>query len=296
MDFIVLDFETTGLSAKANRIIEIGYALVINNEITEVHSQLVDPGVRITNPKITEITGIDNSMIEGAPPLNDEMKKLHDLIKGKLIVAHNAPFDMGFLNNTFYRMDLATYHSYLCTANMFRNYKKELNINLERASLAVMTQYFGVVNEAAHRAGADAEATAKSLIKMCEDIDFKNYMEGATKRAKTVNQLDKPTKTDTYMHLFDAHTPIETICEEMKVKISTVSKYFLNWLTYADADPYKDFIKEHLPSENLINQILKQKAQGISTSNIHRQLGGEVEYFVIQLVGRLGAKGIEVLK
>lgn len=295
MAFIVLDFETTGLSAKANRIIEIGYALVVEGKITEVNSQLVDPGVNITNPKITEITGIDNSMIAGAPALNEEMKKLHKTIEGKLIVAHNAPFDMGFLNNTFYRMTLPTYHSYLCTANMFRQYKKLLNIDLERASLEAMTQYFGIVNKKAHRAGDDAQATAKSLIKMCEDINFRDYMVGASKGAKFINRLDKPTKTDRYMHLFDAHTPIEKISEEMKVKSSTVVKYFLNWLSYADANPYKSFIKECLPNAYLTGQILTWKTQGVGTRDIYRQLDGEVEYAVIQLIARLGRKGIKGL-
>jgi len=296
MEFIVLDFETTGLSAKEDRIIEIGYALVKDGQISEVHSQLVDPGVKITNPKITQITGIDNEMLVGAPKLEDEMKKLHELIQGKLIIAHNAPFDMGFLNNTFYRMGLATYHSSLCSAKLFRTYKDILNINYGGASLAAMVEFFDVVNASAHRAGADAEATAKCFIEMCDEIDYRAYMEGASKRAKKINDLDAPTKTDTYMHLFDAHTDMDLICDQMKVKLATVSKYFLAWLQYAQAKPYADFIKKHLPDEPTLNQILKLKAEGKRTAAIHREFGSSVEYFVIQMVSRLGSKGIESIK
>ncbi len=295
MEFIVLDFETTGLSAKENRIIEIGYALVKNDEIIEVHSQLVDPGVEITNPKITQITGIDNDMLIGMPRLEEEMKKLHGLVQGKLIIAHNAGFDMGFLNNTFYRMGLPTVHSSLCTAKMFRAYKEALRINYKGASLAAMTEFFEVTNEAAHRAGADAEATAKCFIEMCEELDFREHMEGAAKRSKKINMLEAPTKTDTYMRLFDTHTEMDAICEQMKVKVSTVSKYFLAWLEYAEATPYAGFIKKHLPNENTINEILKLKAQGKGTASIHREFAGSVEYFVIQMVSRLGAKGIAKL-
>lgn len=295
MNCIVLDFETTGLSAKDHRIIEIGYALVENGEITDVHSQLVNPGVQISNPKITEITGIDNDMIAGAPKLEDEMKKLHGLIEGKLIVAHNASFDMGFLNNTFYRMGLATYHSSLCSAKLFRNYKELLHINYEGASLSAMTTFFDVINTSAHRAGADAEATAKCLIEMCEKIDYRSYMEGASKRSKKINVLDAPTKTDRYMHLLDAHTDMTLICEEMKVKVSTVTKYFLQWLAYADATPYASFIKTHLPDDEMVNRILKLKASGKRTAGIHRELAGSVDYFVIQMISRLGTKGISKL-
>ena len=296
MEIIVLDFETTGLSAKDNAIIEIGYALIKEGVITEVNSQLVNPGVEITNPKITEITGITNDMLVGQPALEDEMEKLHELIKGKLIIAHNAAFDMGFLNNTFYNMDYPTYHSSLCSAKMFKAYKEELNINYSGASLAKMTAFFDVVNDTAHRAGADAEATAKCFLEMCDEIEFRNYMEGAAKRAKKINDPEAPTKTDIYMQLFDEHVPMEEVCEEMKVKIATVTKYFLIWLTYADATPYHEFIRSHMPAEKTVNEILEMKAQGKSTAAVHRSYAASVEYFVIQMIGRLGSKGIEALR
>lgn len=269
--------------------------MVEDNEVTSIYSQLVNPGILIENSKITEITGIDNSMIKDAPDLEDEMRKLHQVIKGKLLVAHNAPFDMGFLNNTFYRMGLPTFHSYLCTAQMFRAYKKSQNVQLERASLAVMTAHFEVLNASAHRAGADAEATAKSFLKMCEKLDYRDFMEGAGKRSKNINELSAPSKTDIYMWLFDQGMPIEAVCQEMKVKIGTVMKYFLMWLHYGDASIYKTFVLEQLPETTMINEILRLKAQGKTMSNIHNTLGREVEYHVIQLVGRLGTKGIKKL-
>lgn len=295
MDFIVIDFETTGLSAKENRIIEIGYAIIKDGEIVERYGQLVNPGTPITNPKITELTGIENHMLVDAPLLEVEMRKLHAVIEGKLIIAHNAAFDMGFLNNTFYRMGLTTYHSSLCTSKMFRAYKKELGITLSGASLAVMTEYFDVVNEEAHRAKEDAVATAECFIEMCEDIDFRGHMDGPSKRSKDANNLTSPTKTDKYMRLFDAHTPIDDICELMKVKISTVSKYLLAWLQYAPPVPYKEFILSNMPEQKVINEILRHKGQGKNTAMIHRELGGSIDYFIIQLIGRMGMKGVSKL-
>ncbi len=287
MEFVVLDFETTGLSGVYDRIIEIGYAHVKEGQILEVHGELVNPGVAITNPKITEITGITNDMLVGKRPLEEAMKDLHTFIEGKLIVAHNAGFDMGFLNATCYRMGLPTYHSSLCTAEMFRAYKKEHKLDFKGASLAKMVDYFGLTNEAAHRASADAEVTAQSLLKMMETYDFRNHLNGPAKRAKVANDPNKPTKKDKYMHLFDAHTSMEDICEIMKVKEGTAGKYFLEWMAYADPSPYEAFIRRILPQKTDAHRILQMRQSGKGTAEIFREFGGQIEYYAIQLVGRL---------
>lgn len=292
MEFLVIDFETTGLSAVNERIIEIGYALIRDMEIVEVGSQLVRPDKLIDNPKIVEITGIDNTMLLDAPSLESEIEKIYPMLSGRLIVAHNAPFDMGFLNSTLYRMGLKTFHSYLCTAEMFRGYKKEKRLDFRGASLAKMVEYFGLTNESAHRAGADAKVTAQALIEMCKEIDFRDYMVGPSKRSKVYNSLEKPTKRDQYMHMFDELTPIEEICAHFNVKIGTVGKYFMEWMNYGDIEPYKTFIIEHIPDANIVNEIVKLKIKGLRSNDIYRNLGGQVEYFDIQLVSRLHSRGI----
>lgn len=292
MEFLVIDFETTGLSAVNERIIEIGYAIVSDDQIIEVGSQLVKPDKMIENPKIVEITGIDNSMLVDAPDLYEEMEKFYPMIEGKLIVAHNAPFDMSFLNSTLYRMGMQTYHSYLCTAQMFRGYKKEKRLDFKGASLAKMVEYFGLTNDSAHRAGADAKVTAEALIKMCSEIDYKDYMVGPSKRSKVFNSLEKPTKRDQYMHLFDELTPIEEICAHFNVKIGTVGKYFMEWMSYGDIKPYRDFILEHIPTIDQVNEIVNLKLKGLRSNDIYRNLGAQVDYFDIQLVSRLHGRGI----
>lgn len=287
MEFLVIDFETTGLSAIRDRIIEVGYAIVKEDKIIEGGSQLVKPEKMITNPMITQITGIDNLMLQDAPDLYAYMKDFYALIEGRLLVAHNAPFDMGFLNNTLYRMGLPTYHGYLCTADLFRAYKKAQGIMTDGASLAKVVAHFGLENKRAHRAGADAEVTAKALIKMCQVIDFRDHMVGPSKRAKVFNVLDHATKKDQYMRLFDQNKPFDEICQVMKVKEATAAKYLLDWLLYADLKPYEATLKSWMPDQAILKEIISLKKQGKRTNEIFRHFGGSIDYFIVQLVGRL---------
>lgn len=95
-DYIVLDFETTGLSAGKDKIIQIGAVKYKNHRRVDTLYLLVDPQCTIPR-KITSITGIRNEDVEGAPVIEEVAQQLVAFIDGLTIVAHNAPFDMGFL-------------------------------------------------------------------------------------------------------------------------------------------------------------------------------------------------------
>lgn len=95
-DFIVLDFETTGLSPDDSKIIQIGAVRYRNFEKVEEFLTYVDPLIEI--PKhITQINGITNDMVKGAPTIDIVIHDLINFLKDDVIVAHNAPFDMKFL-------------------------------------------------------------------------------------------------------------------------------------------------------------------------------------------------------
>ncbi len=94
-EYVVIDFETTGLSANEDEIIEIGAVRFKNGEVVEKYSQLIKP----TNPIsefITNHTGITNDMTEDAPSINSVLSELIMFIGDSVIVAHNASFDMKF--------------------------------------------------------------------------------------------------------------------------------------------------------------------------------------------------------
>lgn len=95
-DYVVLDFETTGLRAGADRIIQIGAVKYINHEQTDMFNSFIDPQRHIPI-KITQLTGISNDMVDGAPTIEQKIGELLDFIGNLPLIAHNASFDMGFL-------------------------------------------------------------------------------------------------------------------------------------------------------------------------------------------------------
>ncbi|ANU27722.1 PolC-type DNA polymerase III [Planococcus versutus] len=95
-NYVVLDFETTGLRAGSDKIIQIGAVKYMNHERKETMYVMVNPQCSISNT-ITRITGITNRDVESAPVIEEIAHELIAFISGLPIIAHNAPFDMGFL-------------------------------------------------------------------------------------------------------------------------------------------------------------------------------------------------------
>jgi len=174
MDFIVLDFETTGLRNE-DQIIEIGYVWIQNGEIRAERSSLINPGKPISS-RITQITGIDTEMVTDAPGIHEVIEGFAKFLRGKMIVAHNASFDVRFLNNALRRANLERVDQYVCTMRMFRGYKRELGIETPGAKLSDLTSYFGLHNDRAHRALEDAQVTSKAFLDMCTVLPWEEWV------------------------------------------------------------------------------------------------------------------------
>lgn len=95
-DYVVLDFETTGLRAGADQIIQIGAIRYFDHWKDEQMDVLINPQ-RYISPTITRLTGITNEMVEEAPTIDEKLGELIEFIGELPIIAHNASFDMGFL-------------------------------------------------------------------------------------------------------------------------------------------------------------------------------------------------------
>ncbi|MFA6370210.1 MAG: PolC-type DNA polymerase III [Bacilli bacterium] len=97
--YVVFDFETTGLSAKYDKIIEFGAVKVVKGMVRERIDILINPGANILiTPKITSITNITPAMLVGQPSLKEALPRINEFIGDAILVSHNAEFDIAFLD------------------------------------------------------------------------------------------------------------------------------------------------------------------------------------------------------
>ncbi len=164
--YVVFDTETTGLNAREDTLIEIAAVRVEQGEITGTFSTLIDPE-RSISAKISELTGITQNMVEGQPKLAEALEGFRNFAAEAVWVAHNAEFDVGFLNQCAVRLNWPDWESpvvdTLALARLL--YPGEKNYRLK-----TLSQKFQVQLVHHHRALADAEATAKVFMHMLNDL------------------------------------------------------------------------------------------------------------------------------
>lgn len=279
MDFVVLDFETTGLRNE-DTIIEIGYVWIKDGQVRDERSTLINPRKPISR-RITKITGINTAMVKDAPYLDDVIEGFSKFLRGKLIVAHNASFDMRFLNNALRDAKLEPIDGYICTMRMFRAYKKEMGIQTPGAKLSDLTAFFTLQNDRAHRALEDAQVTAKAFLSMCEVLDWEKWVSGKKAPKK------KSARIMTYESHFEEGMDIDKIAELMKVKHVTVMKYFIDWLSKDNYAKQRDTIVKEMPSNQLVRAILIASNNEGRINKLYELMDAEASYPEIQLVVKL---------
>jgi DNA polymerase-3 subunit epsilon len=166
--FVVLDLETTGGSAGNDAITEIGAVKVRGGEHIGELATLIDPGTGVP-PAVMALTGITTAMITGAPRLPAVLPTLLEFLNGAVLVAHNAPFDAGFLRAACERHGRAWPRPpVLCTARLARAVLSRDEAPSVR--LAALAQLFGTATKPTHRALADARATVEVLHHLLERV------------------------------------------------------------------------------------------------------------------------------
>jgi DNA polymerase-3 subunit epsilon len=162
--FVVCDVETTGMAASATGIIEIGAARVRGGRIVAEFEQLVDPGVRLP-PFITQLTGITDAMLAGQPRMAAAWPRFTDFLGDDVLVAHNARFDLGFLNAAALAHDgRAIANPTLCTLQLARR----LLPGLRRRGLDALAAHFAIPQADRHRALGDVRITVEVLFALLE--------------------------------------------------------------------------------------------------------------------------------
>ena len=209
---VFLDLETTGATPTTDRITEIGLVEVANGEFQGSWSQLVNPQSRIP-PFIESLTGITTAMVEHEPTFAQIASQLFERLQGKILVAHNARFDYGFLRNEFQRLGLDYRARVLCTVKLSRalfpqQRRHNLDALIERHSLAC---------RARHRALGDAEVLWDFVRKLYEEVDTasinaavaRQYAQPSLPPRLTAEALDElPDAPGVYLFYGESNLPI----------------------------------------------------------------------------------------
>ncbi len=164
--FVVVDVETTGGRPRGgDRITEFAAVVVERGEIREVFETLVNP-LRPIPPFVSHLTKISSDMVKDAPTFDMIAARVVKTMSGNVFVAHNAAFDWRFVSTEVRRASgTALSGRRLCTVQLAR----QLLPQLARRSLDHVANYYGIENTARHRAGGDALATARCLIRLLDE-------------------------------------------------------------------------------------------------------------------------------
>ncbi len=177
-EFVVFDIETTGLNSHTNKIIEIGAVKIKAGRIVDRYSQLINPGRPIPY-HITEITSITDEQVANEPKIDKVIGKFVDFIGDAVLVAHNAPFDMGFI-----KRDIKKYLNidYQCSVIDTLQMARDLFPDLKKYGLGDLNKTLGLALEKHHRAVDDSQATANMFI-----IFLEKYKEKGLEYMKDIN-------------------------------------------------------------------------------------------------------------
>ena len=164
--WVVVDVETTGTGPLwGDRITELAAVVLEQGRIVRSWSALVNPGRRIPI-FITRLTGISDAMVAREPTFAERLPEIRALLESGTFVAHNAPFDWGFVSAEVERATgVPLEGERVCTVRLARRFLK----HLPRRSLGHVCEYYGINNTARHRALGDATATAQVYLRLLDE-------------------------------------------------------------------------------------------------------------------------------
>lgn len=233
VSFVIIDLETTGTRPGKDKITEVGAVRLRGLREEATFHSLINPFRRIP-PRIVELTGITQTMVARAPRVEDVLPELLDFLQGAVLVGHNIAFDLGFLNHELTR---------LCGKRLGRGsidtlpLSRRLTSGLPNHRLSTVAEALGAPETPAHRALADARATAYVLSTLAGRLQEKRitrlhqlrtFLDPTHRRDgdKLALTRDMPQKPGNYMFL-DSDGEVLYVGRAEKLR-NRVRSYFLN--------------------------------------------------------------------
>ncbi len=191
--YVVFDLETTGFSPIKDKIIEIGAVKVEQGKITDRFSTFVNPRVPIPF-QITQLTSITDQMVMDAPDIETVLPEFLEFIGDAVLVAHNASFDVGFIEQNCRYQDIVPDFTSVDTVAMARI----LLPTLSKFKLNVVANALHISLENHHRAVDDAEAAAEIFVRFAEMLRERNVTNLTKLNHFGANNKDSVKKLPTY--------------------------------------------------------------------------------------------------
>ncbi len=189
---VVFDIETTGFGPVNDQIIEIGAVKVINGKIVDKYSTFINPDIPIPY-EIEQLTGITDQMVMEYPKIDVILPQFLEFCKDCVLVAHNASFDVGFINKKAQVQGIETDFTVVDTVSMARILLPQLN----KFKLNIVAKALGISLENHHRAVDDAGATAEIFVKFIEMLKEKEVdtLDALNKMSKMSKEMIKKMPT-----------------------------------------------------------------------------------------------------
>jgi DNA polymerase-3 subunit epsilon len=187
--YTVVDIETTGNGFKGQKISEISIFLFDGKKVIEEYTTLVNPEQNIP-PFITNLTGITNAMVRNAPKFYEVAKKIAEITKDTIFVAHNVNFDYNIIQAEFKSLGFDFKRKKLCTVRLSRKILPGLN----SYSLGNICTDEKIPINGRHRAKGDAEATTELFRRLLERDDnfiINSFLNPRSRQATLPPLIDK---------------------------------------------------------------------------------------------------------
>ena len=175
--YCVLDLETTGFSAKTEKITEIGVMKVQNGKVLDEFACFVNPEKPIPQ-RVVEVTKITDEMVKDAETIDKVFPKLLEFLGDSVLVAHNADFDIGFLKQNAKDLGYDFDYTYVDTLSMAR----DIFPDFKKYQLGKIADKLKIKVEVAHRALDDVDTTVKVMNVMMDILKERG--------AKTIEDID----------------------------------------------------------------------------------------------------------
>ena len=218
--YVVFDVETTGLSNQYDKIIELAAVKVHNGEIIDKFERFSNPHERLSET-IINLTHITDDMLTDAPEIEEVLTEFKEWVGDAIFVAHNASFDMGFIDTGYERLGFGpSTNGVIDTLELSRT----INTEYGKHGLNFLAKKYGVELTQHHRAIYDTEATAYIFIKMVQqmkELGVNNHLE--------INK--KLTNEDAYKRARPSHVTLivqnqEGLKNLFKIVSASLVKYY----------------------------------------------------------------------